>query len=116
MRSQSKPGDPLNALTGAVSGWLRVMLRVIALGLGAAHTTVAILQQSMNEDGIVYLDMGAAFLRGDWAVAINGIWSPLYGVLAAGVLRLEPWRLRVFPGTVFFRQGGEVLTWQAPEA
>jgi hypothetical protein len=29
------------------------------------------------------------------------------------VLRLSPWRLRVFPGTVLLRQGGEVLVWQA---
>ena len=28
------------------------------------------------------------------------------------VLRLEPWRLRVFPGTVLLGQGGEVLTWR----
>lgn len=28
-------------------------------------------------------------------------------------LRLEPWRLRVFPGSVLMGQGGEVLTWQA---
>ncbi len=27
------------------------------------------------------------------------------------VLRLEPWRLRVFPGTVLLGQGGEVLDW-----
>jgi len=27
-------------------------------------------------------------------------------------LRLEPWRLRVFPGTVLFGKGGTVLTWQ----
>ena len=27
-------------------------------------------------------------------------------------LRLEPWRLRVFPGTVLLQQQGEVLTWQ----
>lgn len=26
-------------------------------------------------------------------------------------LRLEPWRLRVFPGSVLMGQGGEVLTW-----
>jgi hypothetical protein len=33
------------------------------------------------------------------------------------VLRLEPWRLRVFPGTVLLGQGGTVLTWQeAPAA
>ena len=26
-------------------------------------------------------------------------------------LKLEPWRLRVFPGSVLMGQGGEVLTW-----
>lgn len=31
---------------------------------------------------------------------------------AFGVLRLDPWRIRVFPGTVLLGQGGEVLTWQ----
>jgi hypothetical protein len=28
------------------------------------------------------------------------------------VLRLDPWRLRVFPGTVLMGQGGDVLTWR----
>jgi hypothetical protein len=32
---------------------------------------------------------------------------------AFGVLRLEPWRLRVFPGSVLLGAGGDVLTWQA---
>jgi hypothetical protein len=32
---------------------------------------------------------------------------------AFAVLRLEPWRLRVFPSTVLMGQGGEVLTWQS---
>jgi general stress protein 26 len=31
---------------------------------------------------------------------------------AFAVLRLTPWRLRVFPGSVFRRQGGEVLNWR----
>ncbi len=31
---------------------------------------------------------------------------------AFAVLKLNPWRLRVFPGTVLLRQGGEVLVWQ----
>ena len=30
-------------------------------------------------------------------------------------LRLEPWRFRVFPGTVLTRQGGQVLKWREPE-
>ena len=29
------------------------------------------------------------------------------------VLRLEPWLLRVFPASVLFNQGGEVLFWRA---
>ncbi len=28
------------------------------------------------------------------------------------VLRLDPWRLRVFPGSVLLGQGGQVLIWQ----
>ncbi|MFN8569969.1 MAG: pyridoxamine 5'-phosphate oxidase family protein [Kouleothrix sp.] len=37
--------------------------------------------------------------------------SPTAPAFAA--LRLEPWRLRVFPGSVLLGQGGVVLTWQA---
>lgn len=32
------------------------------------------------------------------------------------VLRLDPWRLRVFPGSVLLGQGGQVLTWREEEA
>lgn len=31
---------------------------------------------------------------------------------AFAVLKLEPWRLRVFPGTMLLRRTGTVLTWQ----
>lgn len=34
---------------------------------------------------------------------------------AFGALRLEPLRLRVFPGSVLLGQGGKVLTWRAAE-
>ena len=34
---------------------------------------------------------------------------------AFAVLRLAPWRLRVFPGSVLMGKGGEVFTWQADE-
>ncbi|MFN8475857.1 MAG: pyridoxamine 5'-phosphate oxidase family protein [Anaerolineae bacterium] len=37
--------------------------------------------------------------------------SPTADAFAA--LRLDPWRLRVFPGTVLLGQGGRVLAWQA---
>lgn len=32
---------------------------------------------------------------------------------AFAVLHLEPWRLRVFPGSVLLGQGGDVLNWSA---
>ncbi len=31
---------------------------------------------------------------------------------AFAVLKFEPWRVRVFPGSVLLGQGGTVLTWQ----
>jgi hypothetical protein len=31
-------------------------------------------------------------------------------------LRLEPWRLRVFPGSVLLGKGGDVLTWSSDRA
>ena len=32
---------------------------------------------------------------------------------AFAVIRVEPWRLRVFPGAILSGRGGKVLTWQA---
>lgn len=37
--------------------------------------------------------------------------SPTVDAFAAS--KLEPWRLRVFPGTLTTGQGGKILTWQA---
>jgi hypothetical protein len=43
--------------------------------------------------------------------AIVSAWkSPTSEAFAA--LRLEPWRLRVFPGSVLLGQGGQVLYWR----
>jgi hypothetical protein len=40
----------------------------------------------MNPDGVSYLDMGDATWRGDWHVALNSYWSPLYGWLMGLIL------------------------------
>jgi hypothetical protein len=56
----------------------RMAFRILAIGLGALHTYAAIKSQSMNADGISYLDIGDAYFRADWATAINSVWSPLY--------------------------------------
>lgn len=70
----------------AVPRWLPWALRILALGIGALHTGVAVARQSMNEDGINYLDMGAAYMAGDWETAINAIWSPLYSWIIGAVI------------------------------
>lgn len=44
-------------------------------------------------------------------IIVPGWDSPTSAAFA--VLRLVPWRLRVFPGSVLLGQGGSVLVWQA---
>lgn len=55
----------------------------VSLLLGLIHAWMG--RSSMNPDGISYLDVGDAFVRRNWAGAINGWWSPLYA-WALGVL------------------------------
>jgi len=45
-------------------------------------------RHTMQSDGISYLDMGDAILRGDWTMAANAYWSPLYPFLQGLALRL----------------------------
>lgn len=66
----------------------RNLWRILVVGMGGLHSAVAILKQSMNADGINYLEIGAAYWRGDWEMALNGVWSPLYGLIASGFLAL----------------------------
>ncbi len=40
-------------------------------------------RHEMNGDGIPYLDIGDAYLRGDLRAAINATWSPLYSSLVS---------------------------------
>src|SRR5438477_2985981 len=51
-------------------------LTCASLALGSVHAWMG--RSSMNPDGISYLDVGDAFVHRNWAVAINGWWSPLY--------------------------------------
>jgi hypothetical protein len=71
---------PLSTQSGRrdLAGWLPTFFRLLAVGLGGLHTWAAAAQQSMSEDGISYLDMGDAYWRGDWGMAINTVWSPFY--------------------------------------
>ncbi len=42
----------------------------------------------MGPDGISYLDIGDAYMRGDWYVAVNAMWSPFYSWLTGLWLHL----------------------------
>ena len=68
--------------------WLTWGLRLVALGLGALHTLIAVRSQSMNEDGIGYLDFGDAWWQGHWDAVVNTTWSPLYAWIVGGVVNL----------------------------
>lgn len=66
-------------LVAAVLGFLQAWGRRHHSGDGVAY---------MGADGISYLDIGDAYWRGDWATAINGMWSPFYSWLTGLALRL----------------------------
>jgi hypothetical protein len=59
-----------------INPWMAVSF---ALGLAVAWRS----RFYMTHDGVSYLDMGDAYLRGDWHTAINGYFNPLYGWIQA---------------------------------
>lgn len=71
-------------------------LRRLRAGPGPALDAVAVLlaawqawgsRHGLDPDGVSYLDLGAAWLAGDWAAAWNPYWSPPY----AWLLGLAEW-------------------------
>ena len=71
--------------------WLRQAFRLLAITLAGLHAWAAAVSHSMNPDGVAYLDIGDAYFRGDWEMAINTVWSPLYSwVLGAVMCLFEP--------------------------
>jgi hypothetical protein len=67
-----------------------ISFRVLAITLGLVQ--VWTFRHDIKDiDGISYLDMGDAYMRGDWSTAINGMWSPFYGwILGASMRFLQP--------------------------
>lgn len=68
--------------------WLVLSLRVITVLMGGLYAWAAAASHSMNADGISYLDMGDAYMRGDWQTAINTVWSPMYAWVLGLTLRV----------------------------
>jgi len=58
---------------------LRIAFWCGAIALGALDAWA--MRNHMDSDGISYLDMGDAYWRGDWHMAVNAYWSPLYSWL-----------------------------------
>lgn len=71
------------AQTPAVTSWVLAL----AVVLGSIQFW-AYRRNIKDVDGISYLDMGDAYVRGDWGTAINGLWSPLYSWLLGVALYL----------------------------
>ena len=68
---------------------LTAIFWVIAVVLGAFLAWDG--RHAMNADGMSYLDMAEAYLRGDWNMAINAFWSPLYcWLLGLAIVVLKP--------------------------
>ncbi|MBA3714787.1 MAG: hypothetical protein H0W76_20390, partial [Pyrinomonadaceae bacterium] len=69
--------------------WLHIVFWSIAIVLGALHAWHG--RYEISPDGISYLDMGDAYWRGDFQMAINGYWSPLYSwLLGLALLVIKP--------------------------
>jgi hypothetical protein len=58
------------------SARLESILVASSVALGLVHAWSG--RYAMNPDGVSYLDLGDAFVRHDWANALNAWWSPLY--------------------------------------
>lgn len=56
------------------------------------------LRYFIHSDSISYLDVGDAYLQGDWKTAVNAYWSPLYAcLLGFAMLVLKPTIYQEFP-------------------
>jgi hypothetical protein len=71
----------------------RVLERRLHLGLWATVIVMGLVhawagRYVIEPDGISYLDIADKYLVGDWRVAVNAYWSPLYSWILAGALFL----------------------------
>jgi hypothetical protein len=57
-----------------------------AVALGALQAWTY--RNTINSDGVAYLDLADAYLRGDWHAALSPYWSPLYPALLAAAMAL----------------------------
>ncbi len=87
--------DSLPPAPDSSAGMQRVPQRGLTWVCGTVATLLGALyawdvRNAMDSDGISYLDMADAYLRRDWATAVNAYWSPLYSWFLAGALAFHP--------------------------
>jgi hypothetical protein len=64
-------------MDGMKKDWLNERsFLIVCIVLGAVQAWIC--RYSMISDGMSYLDIGDAYMRHDWAAAVNAYWSPLY--------------------------------------
>jgi hypothetical protein len=69
---------------------------IIGIALGAWQAWEA--RYHMSADGMSYIDVADAYVRGDWKMAINGFWGPLYSwLIAFAMLLVKPSPYYEFP-------------------
>lgn len=91
--------DPLRIPDGVRESRNRMLTAVfpaVALLLGLCQAWAG--RHLMNPDGVSYIDMADAYLRGDWHSALNPYWSPFYPwILSAGLRVFHPSAYWEFP-------------------
>jgi len=76
---------------------VKLIFGLIAVLLGALQAWANRYNLATN-DAIAYLDIGDAYLQGEWNVAIAGYWSPLYSwLLGLTMAVLKPSTYWEFP-------------------
>ena len=64
-------------------------LVICCIVMGALQAWIC--RDQMISDGVSYLDIGDAYLRGDWSAAVNAYWSPMYSwCLGLALYLLKP--------------------------
>src|SRR5205085_1387648 len=67
--------------------WFVALVLGLLQAWGRRHASAEGLRY-IGADSISYLDLGDAWMRGDWAQAINAMWSPCYSWLLGLTLRI----------------------------
>ncbi|MBA2292725.1 MAG: hypothetical protein H0W15_09770 [Gemmatimonadales bacterium] len=82
-RNKRKPTAPSPAPTPGAAGRLLEIDFLAAIAMTLCVALAYATRNSINPDGVSYLDLASALRRGDWSAFVQGYWSPFYPVLLA---------------------------------